>query len=86
MSPPNAAPPPPPPPPPLDGNGNGGLQCPHQLLQKTLPNGDLQMPQANGIIIGGTGQHIVGAKKLLPPFHDSRTDLMKSIRDGKYST
>lgn len=47
-------------------------QAPHQILPKPLPNGDIQ---TNGL------KHI--PKKILPPFHDTRSDLMKSIRDGK---
>nr|XP_017099106.2 wiskott-Aldrich syndrome protein family member 3 isoform X1 [Drosophila bipectinata] len=80
MSPPNAAPPPPPPPPPVeDGMGGGSINQhtmrPHQILPKSLANGE--MPgQQNGV------PHIVAAKKLLPPFHDPRNDLMKAIRDG----
>ncbi|KAH8328706.1 hypothetical protein KR067_013718 [Drosophila pandora] len=80
MSPPNAAPPPPPPPPPVEdgmggGSGNQHTMRPHQILPKSLANGE--MPgQQNG------GPHIVAAKKLLPPFHDPRNDLMKAIRDG----
>ncbi|XP_075152213.1 wiskott-Aldrich syndrome protein family member 3 SCAR isoform X4 [Haematobia irritans] len=73
LSPPNAAPPPPPPPPPLDENGTSPMQsqAPHQIMPKPLPNGDIQ---SNGL------KHI--PKKILPPFHDTRSDLMKSIRDG----
>ncbi|KAL9928835.1 wiskott-Aldrich syndrome protein family member 3 SCAR isoform 5-T5 [Glossina fuscipes fuscipes] len=85
LSPPNSAPPPPPPPPPLDENGSGNGNSPitqqpppHQIMPKSLPNGDIQ---SNGIM-SGMGQHLVGPKKLLPPFHDTRTDLMKAIRDG----
>ncbi|XP_037957803.1 wiskott-Aldrich syndrome protein family member 3 isoform X2 [Teleopsis dalmanni] len=83
LSPPNAAPPPPPPPPPLDENGGVQLsqQQPHQIMPKPLANGDIQLGQTNGVMIGQQ-QHIVGPKKLLPPFHDTRTDLMKAIRDG----
>ncbi|XP_061387813.1 actin-binding protein WASF2 [Musca vetustissima] len=74
LSPPNSAPPPPPPPPPLDENGGTSpiqTQAPHQIMPKPLPNGDIQ---TNGL------KHI--PKKILPPFHDTRSDLMKSIRDG----
>uniref|UniRef100_A0A1I8PPJ9 Wiskott-Aldrich syndrome protein family member n=1 Tax=Stomoxys calcitrans TaxID=35570 RepID=A0A1I8PPJ9_STOCA len=73
LSPPNAAPPPPPPPPPLDENGASPMQpqAPHQIMPKPLPNGDIQ---TNGL------KHI--PKKILPPYHDTRSDLMKSIRDG----
>ncbi|XP_011292262.1 actin-binding protein WASF3 isoform X4 [Musca domestica] len=73
LSPPNSAPPPPPPPPPLDENGTSPIQtqAPHQIMPKPLPNGDIQ---SNGL------KHI--PKKILPPFHDTRSDLMKSIRDG----
>ncbi|KAI9585329.1 wiskott-Aldrich syndrome protein family member 2 isoform X4 [Glossina fuscipes] len=85
LSPPNSAPPPPPPPPPLDENGSGNGNSPitqqpppHQIMPKSLPNGDIQ---SNGMM-SGMGQHLVGPKKLLPPFHDTRTDLMKAIRDG----
>ncbi|XP_037909270.1 wiskott-Aldrich syndrome protein family member 3 isoform X2 [Hermetia illucens] len=93
MSPQDNAPPPPPPPPPLEvGNGNGGIV--QQIVQristeKPIANGDIPsntsiMPNAqaaNGVLISGA-QHMVGPKKILPPFHDSRTDLMKAIRDG----
>ncbi|XP_023031417.1 wiskott-Aldrich syndrome protein family member 1 isoform X2 [Drosophila willistoni] len=80
-SPPNAAPPPPPPPPPLDEGMNSGVPYnnaphPHQILPKALVNGELQPVQANG------GSHMMGPKKLLPPFPDPRNDLMKAIRDG----
>ncbi|XP_073825591.1 wiskott-Aldrich syndrome protein family member 3 SCAR isoform X1 [Musca autumnalis] len=73
LSPPNSAPPPPPPPPPLDENGTSPIQTqpPHQIMPKPLPNGDIQ---TNGL------KHL--PKKILPPFHDTRSDLMKSIRDG----
>lgn len=95
MSPQDNAPPPPPPPPPLEvGNGNGGIV--QQIVQristeKPIANGDIPsntsiMPNAqaaNGVLISGA-QHMVGPKKILPPFHDSRTDLMKAIRDGEY--
>lgn len=63
------APPPPPPPPPVEA------QTPHQIMKPIIANGDI--PKA---IPSAT--HIVGAKKLLPPYHDSRNDLMKAIRDG----
>ncbi|XP_064553995.1 actin-binding protein WASF2 isoform X4 [Drosophila montana] len=79
MSPPNVAPPPPPPPPPVDESGMGGVQMqqhPHQILPKSLANGELQLCQPNG------GSHIVSAKKMQAPFHDPRNDLMKAIRDG----
>jgi len=81
MSPPNAAPPPPPPPPPVEegmGSGNQHTLRPHQILPKSLANGEMQQPgQQNGV------PHIVAPKKMLPPFHDPRNDLMKAIRDGK---
>lgn len=72
------APPPPPPPPPLDENGSSPMQqqAPHQIMPKLLPNGDIQ---SNGMM-GGPKQQ---PKKILPPFHDTRSDLMKAIRDGK---
>ncbi|KMY89658.1 wiskott-Aldrich syndrome protein family member 3 isoform X6 [Drosophila simulans] len=80
MSPPNAAPPPPPPPPPVEegmGSGNQHTLRPHQILPKSLANGEMQQPgQQNGV------PHIVAPKKMLPPFHDPRNDLMKAIRDG----
>ncbi|KAH8395501.1 hypothetical protein KR215_008606 [Drosophila sulfurigaster] len=80
MSPPNVAPPPPPPPPPVEDFMNSMQQLqphPHQILPKGLPNGELHLsPQPNG------GAHIVSAKKVQPPFHDPRNDLMKAIRDG----
>ncbi|XP_017855079.1 wiskott-Aldrich syndrome protein family member 3 isoform X4 [Drosophila busckii] len=79
MSPPNAAPPPPPPPPPVE-DGLGTVQMPthpHQIMPKSLVNGDMQqLLQPNG------NTHIVAAKKIMPPFHDPRNDLMKAIRDG----
>ncbi|XP_023308659.2 wiskott-Aldrich syndrome protein family member 2 isoform X2 [Lucilia cuprina] len=76
LSPPNAAPPPPPPPPPLDENGSSPInQGPHQIMPKSLPNGDIQ---SNGMMGGAKPQ----PKKILPPFHDTRSDLMKAIRDG----
>lgn len=79
---PSAAPPPPPPPPPLDGNG--GSQIRHQNFAKPIANGDMSsIPTANGAILAGTVSTVVAQKKLLPPFHDSRNDLMKAIRDGK---
>ncbi|KAH8261818.1 hypothetical protein KR038_009050 [Drosophila bunnanda] len=83
MSPPNAAPPPPPPPPPVEdgmglGSGNQHTMRPHQILPKSLVNGEMPMPgQQNG-----APPHIVAAKKIMPPFHDPRNDLMKAIRDG----
>ncbi|XP_017025748.1 actin-binding protein WASF3 isoform X3 [Drosophila kikkawai] len=83
MSPPNAAPPPPPPPPPVEdgmglGGGNQHTMRPHQILPKSLVNGEMPMPgQQNGV-----PPHIVAAKKIMPPFHDPRNDLMKAIRDG----
>ncbi|KAM8717621.1 hypothetical protein ACLKA7_004335 [Drosophila subpalustris] len=76
MSPPNVAPPPPPPPPPVD-DGMNPVQMPshpHQIMPKALANGELHLSQANG------GSHM--AKKMQPPFHDPRNDLMKAIRDG----
>ncbi|XP_016964257.1 actin-binding protein WASF2 isoform X1 [Drosophila biarmipes] len=79
MSPPNAAPPPPPPPPPVEegmGSGNQHTLRPHQILPKSLANGEMQPGQQNGV------PHIVAPKKMLPPFHDPRNDLMKAIRDG----
>ncbi|BFF94969.1 wiskott-Aldrich syndrome protein family member 3 [Drosophila madeirensis] len=77
MSSPNTAPPPPPPPPPVD-EGMGSLHAlhQHQVVPKTHSNGEMQQGQLNG------GPQIVSAKKLLPPFHDPRNDLMKAIRDG----
>ncbi|XP_034128556.1 wiskott-Aldrich syndrome protein family member 2 isoform X1 [Drosophila guanche] len=77
MSSPNTAPPPPPPPPPVD-EGMGSLHAlhQHQVVPKTHSNGEIQQGQLNG------GPQIVSAKKLLPPFHDPRNDLMKAIRDG----
>ncbi|XP_033235902.1 wiskott-Aldrich syndrome protein family member 3 isoform X4 [Drosophila pseudoobscura] len=76
LSSPNTAPPPPPPPPPVDeGLGSLHTMRPHQVLPKTPANGEIQQG-LNG------GSHIVSAKKLLPPFHDPRNDLMKAIRDG----
>ncbi|XP_017014970.2 actin-binding protein WASF3 isoform X2 [Drosophila takahashii] len=79
MSPPNAAPPPPPPPPPVEdgmGSGNQHTLRPHQILPKSMVNGEMQPGQQNGV------PHIVAPKKMLPPFHDPRNDLMKAIRDG----
>lgn len=55
-------------------------QHPHQILPKALVNGEMQHLQPNG------GGHIVTAKKIQPPFHDPRNDLMKAIRDGKRRT
>ncbi|XP_022222157.2 wiskott-Aldrich syndrome protein family member 3 isoform X3 [Drosophila obscura] len=77
LSSPNTAPPPPPPPPPVD-DGTGSLHTlhSHHVIPKTPANGQMQQGQLNG------GSHIVSAKKLLPPFHDPRNDLMKAIRDG----
>ncbi|XP_065358528.1 actin-binding protein WASF2 isoform X1 [Calliphora vicina] len=76
LSPPNAAPPPPPPPPPLDENGSSPInQGPHQIMPKSLPNGDIQ---SNGMMGGPKPQ----PKKILPPIYDTRSDLMKAIRDG----
>lgn len=80
MSPPNVAPPPPPPPPPVEDGMTNAIQIPqhpHQILPKALVNGEMQHLQPNG------GGHIVTAKKIQPPFHDPRNDLMKAIRDGK---
>ncbi|CAD6996969.1 unnamed protein product [Ceratitis capitata] len=66
-----AAPPPPPPPPPL-------LQT--EFTQQCSVGG------LNAVINGDVHKRIIdetiGAKKHLPPFYDSRTDLMKAIRDG----
>lgn len=59
---------------------NNAMQIPphpHQILPKALVNGEMQHLQPNG------GGHIVTAKKIQPPFHDPRNDLMKAIRDGK---
>ncbi|KAH8306766.1 hypothetical protein KR044_013034 [Drosophila immigrans] len=82
MSPPNVAPPPPPPPPPVEDLMNSLQQMQpqphsHQIMPKGLANGELHLSQQpNG------GSHIVSAKKVQPPFHDPRNDLMKAIRDG----
>uniref|UniRef100_A0A6P4FCF0 Wiskott-Aldrich syndrome protein family member n=1 Tax=Drosophila rhopaloa TaxID=1041015 RepID=A0A6P4FCF0_DRORH len=79
MSPPNAAPPPPPPPPPVEdglGSGNQHTLRPHQILPKSLANGEMQVGQQNGV------PHIVAPKKIMPPIYDPRNDLMKAIRDG----
>lgn len=80
MSPPITAPPPPPPPPPFEGSST-----PIQNIQHTIgrmaSNGDINQ-QSNGIIVNGTAQS--NTKKSLPPFHDTRNDLMKAIRDGKF--
>lgn len=46
-------------------------------MPKSLPNGDIQ---SNGMMGGPKPQ----PKKILPPFHDTRSDLMKAIRDGKF--
>lgn len=71
----NVAPPPPPPPPPLLQSEL--VQQGSQLELKSL-NGDIH----KRIIIDETTQHVIGQKRHLPPFYDSRTDLMKAIRDG----
>jgi WAS family protein len=65
--------PPPPPPPPLP-IGDIPLSPPK------LPNGDLT--NMNGMINMGQVLKTSPPKKIIPPVHDSRTDLMKAIRDG----
>jgi WAS protein family, member 3 len=72
--------PPPPPPPPMDLNINGGLQSPPQQIHQ-MGNGDLHL---NGIILGGKILKKVPPKKATP-FEDTRTDLMKAIRDGEFN-
>lgn len=78
MSPPNVAPPPPPPPPPL-------LDSPPK---KMMGNGDALMANGGG---GGGGlqaqmSRVTLQKKVLPPQQhtDTRSDLMKAIRDGEW--
>ncbi|XP_059617570.1 actin-binding protein WASF3 [Phlebotomus argentipes] len=75
-SPPNSAPPPPPPPPPLVD----GLMSPPpvSMPMKGLTNGDVN----NMNPIMNVPNNINPTKKILPPVHDNRTDLMKAIRDG----
>lgn len=76
MSPPNAAaPPPPPPPPPLENS---------QSPQKPTGNGDILMNSNGHLLNQQTSPPVktVMPKKALPPVTDSRTDLMKAIRDG----
>lgn len=63
------APPPPPPPPPVEA------QTSNQIMKPMINQGDIQTANT-------TASHIVGAKKLLPPYQDTRSDLMKAIRDG----
>ncbi|XP_055386479.1 actin-binding protein WASF2 isoform X2 [Condylostylus longicornis] len=88
ITPPNSAPPPPPPPPPLlEGPQQNQQQSQQIIPPKPMANGDIpgNHPSANGVIMAGQGlggKVTVGPKKLLPPFHDTRTDLMKAIRDG----
>lgn len=79
-SPPNSAPPPPPPPPPLID----GLMSPPPTSGAPIPtltNGDVKNLNA---IMNVQQQNIINpTKKILPPVHDNRNDLMKAIRDGK---
>lgn len=53
----------------------------HQIMPKSLPNGDIQ---SNGGVGVGVGGHMsVAPKKILHPYHDTRIDLMEAIRHGK---
>lgn len=65
------APPPPPPPPPLSQS-------------EYIPRGSVMdlTSTINGDIHKRIPEETVDKKKHLPPFYDSRTDLMKAIRDG----
>lgn len=69
--------PPPPPPPPLPTGEM--LNSPSKMA-----NGDI--PNMNGLvgIAAATNKTISPPKNILPPVHDSRTDLMKAIRDGNF--
>ena len=58
---------------------NEELQQKHSIINKSqVINGDFQIPQINGIVLTSSA-----SKKLLPTVNDTRTDLMKAIRDGK---
>lgn len=82
MSSPNAAPPPPPPPPPFEGSSTP-IQNMQSTISKMSSNGDInKQQQSNGILLNGSLN--TNSKKSLPPFHDTRNDLMKAIRDGEY--
>ncbi|GAB0100099.1 Wiskott-Aldrich syndrome protein family member [Sergentomyia squamirostris] len=78
-SPPNSAPPPPPPPPPIVD----GLMSPPAIGPgpiKPLTNGDVNNINA---MMNMQQQNLINpTKKILPPVHDNRNDLMKAIRDG----
>lgn len=78
-SPAHVAPPPPPPPPPFEGSSTQ-LQNMKINMNKMTSNGDTNNQQSNGILLNGNLN--TNAKKILPPFHDTRNDLMKAIRDG----
>lgn len=67
----NVAPPPPPPPPPLSQS--------EYISQGSVV--DLTST-INGGIIKRISEEAIDKKKHLPPSYDSRTDLMKAIRDG----
>lgn len=83
MSPPHAAPPPPPPPPPFEGSSQiQNMQL--NINSKITANGDINNQQANGILLNGNLN--TNTKKTIPPFHDTRNDLMKAIRDGEFNS
>uniref|UniRef100_A0A336LSH9 Wiskott-Aldrich syndrome protein family member n=1 Tax=Culicoides sonorensis TaxID=179676 RepID=A0A336LSH9_CULSO len=81
------APPPPPPPPPLEGS-----MSPNGHMNMGMPNGDMK----NGVAPNGMlpNQHQIiqqqqqlrqrspPVKKPITPYDDTRSDLMKAIRDG----
>lgn len=71
----SVAPPPPPPPPPL-------IDQSPDAYRPTIPNGDLNNGSAGGKLI--TPQKLTQAKKILPTIDDTRNDLLKAIRDGKF--
>lgn len=87
---PNSVPPPPPPPPPLEGT-----MSPNGHIQMGMTNGDMIN---NGVAPNGVlpNQHqIIQAqqqlrqksppvKKPITPYDDTRSDLMKAIRDGEF--
>lgn len=82
MSSPNAAPPPPPPPPPFEGSSTP-IQNMQLTISKMSSNGDINnQQQSNGILLNGNLN--TNSKKIQPPFHDPRNDLMKAIRDGEF--
>lgn len=75
LTPPSVAPPPPPPPPPLLESGHSP--------KKMMGNGG---PMANGgLDLQTQMSKVTLQKKILPPQQatDTRTDLMKAIRDGE---